>query len=284
MKSRWRSGTWASLASVLGAAGLAGIDLALTELGPSSRVIVHPYFFDDSSVRFVFAGGVGLVLGAGAYGLIRRDAPRYSVFLLAFGCALGMGLGFVVAFFVAALISKLVGPVGFLWLYVGPVWELFVGWLVGGSFFAMKTSGEAPARRVPWWAAVAFVLWFVWALVPQLRAFPAHGTLAERDAWAREHVFEYPGLARLVASIPEVTRDVGRVTEIAPTGTEQHVVAPDMDGTHLAFALDVGGEKGRGVFHSDVTLTEGHVVEWRPSRWTFGAKDTVLDVAPSPAP
>lgn len=118
----------------------------------------------------------------------------------------------------------------------------FAGWLIGAAVlvvlaglcaglvaFKPVVSQVAP-RRLPPVQLALLGLVFVLALIPQLRAFPAHGTLAERDAWARQHVREYPGLVRVVKRLPALTRDLGRVLQVAPSARHKHAFAREMNG------------------------------------------------------
>jgi tripartite-type tricarboxylate transporter receptor subunit TctC len=103
-----------------------------------------------------------------------------------------------------------------------------------------------PARRgrfhwLPLSLAAAVALWLIH---PQFVAFPAHGTVAAREAWARSNIRQYGSLTRTVEKIPLIQELVGRVTAIAPTSGGQHAAAQTMDGVDMNMTLEVVGEKG----------------------------------------
>jgi len=140
-------------------------------------------------------------------------------------------------------------------------------------------------RRFPWARLAALVLLVFWSSIPHFRAFPARGTLAERDGWARKNVREYAGLVRTVSEIPAVTEDVGRVIGVAPTPGDQHRFARDMDGDEMRFTLEVVGDRGAGIFWADCTIAGGRVSDWRSSRWTYHGKATpIADVSGAKKP
>src|SRR5271167_3500608 len=85
-------------------------------------------------------------------------------------------------------------------------------------------------RRFPWLQSTAVSIFIVWLLLPQFRAFPEDGTLAERDAWTEQHVPQYASLKRTVEKIPVIRESVGRIVGIAPTSGAKHIAAVDMDG------------------------------------------------------
>jgi hypothetical protein len=117
-----------------------------------------------------------------------------------------------------------------------------------------------------------------WVIVRQLDPFPSHGNVAERDAWARAHVREYPGLARFASELPVVLADLKKVAAVAPTGSAQHRYARDMDGDAMLFTLDVVGERGQGTLSVDATFSEGSLFVWRGGRWTFEGVTTPVNV------
>jgi hypothetical protein len=65
---------------------------------------------------------------------------------------------------------------------------------------------------------------------------------------------------QIVASVPQVFADVGRIGAVAPTANDHHVYARTMDGDEMRFALDILGEKGAGVFRTSCTVM-GNVTE-----------------------
>jgi hypothetical protein len=133
-------------------------------------------------------------------------------------------------------------------------------------------------RRRPWIKLMLLGLLLAWLVRPQFGAFPAGAGIAERDAWARSNVREYPGLARVVTGLPEVTRDIGRVVALAPTAHDKHQYWREMNGDDLRFTLEVVGEHGSGTFHADCTLDGNRVLEWRAGAWTYGGKTRAVVV------
>ena len=127
--------------------------------------------------------------------------------------------------------------------------------------------------RVTW--SMCLVL-LAWTVAPQLTAFPDSGSAEQREAWARRHVPQFPQLASLVASLPEVERDVGPVSVVAPTSNEEHVAGQEMNGYDLRFALDVIGQRGRGVLRVACTLDEQRVLSWDSANWTYAGHTTPL--------
>jgi hypothetical protein len=125
----------------------------------------------------------------------------------------------------------------------------------------------------------------VWFLVPHFRAFPAHGTLAERDRWTRERVGDYAMVTQAISRMPAVTRDVGHVIGIAPTSGDNHSATLDMSSQDLHVTLEVVGDNGRGIFRADCDIDGRDVVtDWQSSSWTFGATSTrVKDMPDVPA-
>jgi hypothetical protein len=157
-----------------------------------------------------------------------------------------------------------------------------IGFLValGAAFVAFRRAEATPGRSrraVVVKTAVACAL-LAWVIARQLDAFPSHGDVAARDAWARGHVREYPGLAVFAARLPIVLGDLKKVVAVAPTGTEQQVYARDMDGDMLRFTLDVIGETGRGTLYVDATFTQGTLFAWREGRRTFDGKTTPVEI------
>ncbi len=139
-----------------------------------------------------------------------------------------------------------------------------------------RIRGVAPG--VPWrrwqllqWIGVGMLV--AWIAAAHVFAFPASESARRRDAWARSRVPMYPALARVVASIPEVQRDVGRVVTIAPTPDDQHRAAREMNGDDMHFVLEVIGERGRGSFYANCTLDDFTIYDWNSARWVFGGRE-----------
>ena len=166
---------------------------------------------------------------------------------------------------------------------------------IAGAAAALGASLGPPAARglrlLPLRAAarprlrlIGLALLLSWIALPQLRAFPASASAAERDAWARARVRHYAALTRVVAAVPEVQRDVGRVVAIAPTGGDAHRFAREMNGDDMLFVLEVVGERGRGVFHADCTLDDHRVYGWNPGRWLSRGREQRIDAVPERVP
>jgi hypothetical protein len=90
----------------------------------------------------------------------------------------------------------------------------------------------------------------------------------------------YSALARVVASVPEVQRDVGRIVTIAPTAQDQHRAAREMNGDDMRFALEVIGERGRGTFFANCTLDDHTIYDWSSARWRFGGREQSIPRPP----
>lgn len=132
--------------------------------------------------------------------------------------------------------------------------------------------------------SVGLMLLAVWCIWPTLQAFPAHGDMAARDRWAREHVRYYGALTRVIAAIPQVQADLGGVTTVAPTADADHRYAVEMNGDDMIFALDVSGPRGRGVFHANCTLDDEHVFDWQPGSWRYAGHEVRIDAVPPLVP
>jgi hypothetical protein len=135
----------------------------------------------------------------------------------------------------------------------------------------------AAPRRWPRLFLIGLGLSMGWIGLTQLRAFPASATVAEREAWARANVPQYLALRRVIAAVPEVQRDVGRIVAIAPTATDKHRSAREMNGDDMYFSLDVIGDRGAGIFHVDCTLDEWRIYDWRSGRWVFRGRESRID-------
>jgi hypothetical protein len=156
-----------------------------------------------------------------------------------------------------------------------PLEELTIvlsGAVLGASLavHAMRRLRGSPltaARGLPRWRLAGLGLLLGWIGQAQLSAFPAAASVMERDAWARAHVPQYGALKRVIASLPEVHRDVGDIVLMAPTASDEHRFAREMSGDDMMFSLEVIGQRGRGVFYADCTLDQWRVYEWRSGRW-----------------
>ena len=138
--------------------------------------------------------------------------------------------------------------------------------------------------RWPVFRLSALGLLLGWILLVQLRAFPASASADARAAWAHARIPQYAALTRVIAALPEVQRDVGRIVVVAPTARDQHRSAREMNGDDMSFALDVIGERGRGVFYADCTLDEARVYDWRSGRWRFNGREQRITHVPDRVP
>jgi len=276
----FRDRAFASLLAVSGLLGLPTAYLALDHFGPGSRVTFTAYLFDESAGKFLIGCFLGLLLGADAYRVLRPKAQPYSVSRLAIAVTSGCVFGLTGALALLAMSRGKQGSAAL--LLVALAIGALAGW--GAGVFALRAGAPAsaaePTPRRMWIRVSPFLLWLGWCLIPHLQAFPSSGSVGERAAWARRHVRDYVGLTELVAALPQVTQDVGRVLEIAPTGHDRHAVIQDMTGDYLKFALEVRGEKGVGVFRSNCSLSQGHVAVWEPARWSFHGHDSVIASIP----
>jgi hypothetical protein len=266
--------------------GLPAAYVALDHFGPGSRVTFTPYLFDESAGKFLIGCFLGLLLGADAYRVLRPSAPPYSVSRLAIAVTSGCVFGIVGALALLAISRGKQGSEAL--LLVALAVGALAGW--GAGVFALRAGAPAtaaePQQRRMWIRVSPFLLWLGWCLTPHLQAFPSNGNMGERAAWARRHVREYVGLTEVVAALPQVTQDVGRIVQIAPTAHDRHAVIQDMSGDYLKFSLEVRGEKGTGVFRSNCALSQGHLQVWETGHWLFHGKDTPILSVPGhqPAP
>jgi hypothetical protein len=250
----------------------------LDEFGPPSRVVFHPYLFSPSFLGIFVAGGlVGTALGAELALLLRVSARGYSVVRVACGCLGGGWLASLPGQFAALMLTG--QSPGFTPAAIAAFFAItgLGGWLGALLFFKATDAAPATGRRPPWARLLALALVAAAIVATQLRAFPSRGTAAERDAWARAHVRQYAALAGIVARIPVVVGDVGRVTSIAPTAGDRHSYASEMDGDELHFTLEVIGERGSGVFFADGTIEGDWIVDWRSGRWSSGGRTVPVD-------
>jgi hypothetical protein len=246
---------------------------------PAAYLMLETYFYEylpgPEAANYPIAGMLGAWLGARVYRLFNPQT-HYSVARLATGCLLGGGLGFAAAAFVT--FSPLSS-----WIYTsiffGVVVPVAGAWL--GGFALFKATEPAGHRRFQWLQPTAVCLAIVWLVIPQFRAFPKNAPLAEREAWARQHVPQYGSLTRIVGSLPVVAEDVGRIVGIAPTAGDAHIAGRDMDGIGMNFTLDVVGEKGHGVFRVRCTIDGDTVWTWESGTWTFNERTTEIATVPN---
>ena len=250
----------------------------LSHFGPSGRVLFRPYLPTDLG-EWLLASVVGALLGAEAPRLLRPSSRDYAPLRLSLGVWLGACAGIL-----GAIVLAVVLPNEWLsltvWIAAGSVLVTVGG--TGGGLIAFKhVADQTVPRRLPAAKLALLGLIVVLSLAPQLCAFPARGTLSERDAWAREHVREYPGLVRIVKTLPTVTQDLGRVIQVAPTGDDKHSFAREMNGDDLTFTLEVVGDNGTGTLRADCTISGDQVLDWRSGTWRFNGKVTRIHSVPS---
>jgi len=251
--------------------------LILETYGPAGRIVFYEYLPGRDFVSYPLAGMLGAWLGARGYRLFNSQI-HYSVARLATGCLLGGSLGFAAA--AVPTFSSLESS----WIQKGALFGVVVVPVVGawlGGIALFKSTGPLGHRRLQWLQPIAVCLAIVWLLIPQLRAFPQNAPLAEREAWARQHVPQYGSLTRIVGSVPIVAEDVGPRVGIAPTADETHSAGWDMDGIGMNFTLDVVGEKGHGVFRVRCTIDGDTVWTWESGTWTFNGQTTEITTAPN---
>jgi hypothetical protein len=267
--------------------GMGAAVWALDAYGPRSRVVFWPYLPPFGEIAHVLvAAGVGLSLCVGAASRLGRNAVPYRRFRLEVGCCFGGFVGIILGEIAAArghgrwgISDGLATAI----VLAGTTLGAF-----GGAYLALRRAEGIPGKSPPSIAARALAACVLigWVIARQLDAFPSHGNVAERDAWARAHVREYPGLARFASQLPVVIADLKTVVAVAPTGTERHFFGRDMDGDTMRFTLDLLGDSGRGTLWVDATFSEGNLFAWREGRWTFNGVTTPVD-APAdgiPAP
>jgi hypothetical protein len=279
---RFRDRALPALGAALGAYALPAAYLLLDEYGPASRFQYWPYLPLEGAGK-AFAGAVlGALGGCALVAAARPSAPRQRAWLVPVLALAGSAAGF------AAAIAVLIATGGHLGeghaAAAGAVLvaSLAGAWAAGVAGFRAEPEGVA---RPPWRRRALLVVltaFATWIAAPQVDAFPARASIAQRDAWTRRHVRGYPGLTRLVARIPAVRGDVGDVVEIAPTATDAQSHATTMDGDDMRLALEVVGSRGRGTLRVESTFDGPQMMRWEPAEWSFGGRVSTLDVAALP--
>lgn len=203
------------------------------------------------------------------------------------------GLTLMLAMPVVGFLLRNTGPaarvVYYVYLPLVPVALYAAAALLGAAIgFSVPTwllASGAPQRK-PYLRLAGLALFTLWAIWPQLFAFPAGASLAERDAWARAELRNYPALTRVVGNIPELRNDLGAGIAMAPTSSDEHRIAQTMDGDEMSITFELVGPRGRGTLSTNCTLDDYNVYDWREARWRFGGKETrIAKVAPRvPAP
>ena len=250
---------------------------ALETYGPSSRVVFYDYLPFQGASESVLAATLGAWLGAWGFRLF-RPARHYAVIRLMVGCLLGAALGLIAgALSVLPANTTAIHPiVPFVIAAVAPG---IGAWLCG---IAMFRSKEPTKRGLFDWLSLSLVATAViWLIHPQFAAFPKHGTVPEREAWARANIRQYKSLTRTVEKLPLIQQSVGRVIAIVPTSGEQHVTGPTMDGMAMKMTLEVVGDKGAGILRVNCTLDGDAVFDWEPATWTMDGTTTEISTVPN---
>jgi hypothetical protein len=273
----FREKAWASLASTGGMILVLGGYWALETYGPSSRVVFYDYLPFQGAWDCVLAATLGAWIGAWGFRLFRPGRP-YSIIRLMLGCLLGGVLGLIVgALLVLPANALAIHPI--VLLVIAAIAPGVGAWLCGIALFRSKepTKRGLFDRLSLSLAAIAVI----WLIQPQFAAFPKHGTVPEREAWAHTNIRQYKSLTRIVEKLPLIQQSVGRVIAIAPTSGEQHVTGPTMDGMAMKMTLEVVGDKGAGILHVNCTLDGDFVFDWEPATWTMDGTTTEISTVPN---
>jgi hypothetical protein len=272
---------WASLAATGGMLLMLFAYWALETYGPSSRVVFLDYLPLWDTRNYLVATALGAWLGARGFRLF-RSGMNYSSTRLMLGCLLGGALGLIVAvllmlLFVYVLYAAGIRPgvpLASAAMVSAVILSAVGAWRCGIALFRSKE----PTRRgyFGWLPLIIAASVGVWLILPQFAAFPSHGSIAEREAWARLNIRQYVSLMHTVENIPLIKDSVGGVTAIAPASGVQQVTAGDMDGIMMRLVLDVVGDKGAGTLHVHCTIDGETVFDWQPATWTMNGTTTEI--------
>ena len=272
----FREKAWPSLASTAGMFLVPSAYLALETYGPSSRVVFYDYLPFRGAFDFLLAATLGAWLGAWCFRLF-RPGRHYSSIRLMMGCLLGGALGLIVAGLLVLGTPHATGVHPIVLVVTATIIPGVSAWWCGITMF--RSTQPTKRGRLGWLPFAIAMTVAVWLIHPQLAAFPADGTVAEREAWARLNIRQYLSLTRTVEKIPLIRESVGRVIAIAPARGHQHVTAPTMDGMEMNIVLEVVGDRGAGVLHVDCTIDGEMVFDWQPAIWmTDGLTTEILTV------
>lgn len=273
---------WASLAATGGMLLTLFAYWALETYGPSSRVVFLDYLPLLDACNYSVAAALGAWLGARGFRLF-RSGMNYSSARLVVGCLLGGALGLIVAGLLMLLVVYILYvagirpgvPLANAAAVVSAVIVSAVGaWRCGIALFR---STEPTKRGYFGWLPLSIAASVaVWLILPQFAAFPSHGSIAEREAWARLNIHQYVSLMHTVENIPLIQDSVGGVTAIAPASGVQQVTAGDMDGIMMRLVLDVVGDKGAGTLHVQCTIDGDTVFDWQPATWAMDGTTTEI--------
>ena len=281
-KAGFPNKAWASLAATGGMLLTLFAYWALETYGPSSRVVFLDYLPFWDARNYSVAAALGAWLGARGFRLF-RSGMNYSSARLVVGCLFGGVLGLIVAGLLMLLVVYILYAAGIrpsvalanAAAVVSTVSVSAVGAWLGG--IALFRSTEPTKRGYFGWLPLIFAASVaVWLILPQFAAFPSHGSIAEREAWARLNIHQYVSLMHIVENIPVIQDSVGSVTAIAPASGVQQVTAGDMDGIMMNLVLDVVGDKGAGTLHVQCTIDEETVFDWQPATWTINGTTTEI--------
>jgi hypothetical protein len=273
----FRKKAWASLASTGGMLLVPCAYWTLEAYGPSSRVVVYDYLPFQGAFDNVLAATLGAWLGAWGFRLF-RPGRHYSIVRLMAGCLLGGALGLIAAGFLAfTAYTAAIHPT--VLLVSAAIIPGLGAWCCGIAMFRSAEPGKR--GRVDWLPLSLAATVAIWLIHPQFAAFPKHGTVAEREAWARVNIPQYMSLTRTVEKLPLIQESVGRVMAIAPTSGEQHVAGPTMDGVAMNMAVEVVGDKGAGILRVHCTVDGDTVFEWEPATWTMDGTTTEIATVPN---
>jgi hypothetical protein len=274
----FREKAWASLASTAGMFLVTCASLALDSYGPSSRIVFYDYLPFQGAFNFVLAATLGAWLGSWCFGWLRRGS-HYSSIRLMVGCLLGGLLGLILASVLVLGTLRAIGIPAIVLLVSAALIPGVGAWWCGIVMFrSIQPTKRGRLGWVPLSIAAAVALWLIY---PQLTAFPEHGTVTEREAWARLNVPQYMSLTRTVEKIPQIRESVGSVTAIAPASGQRQVTAPTMDGVEMDMVLDVVGDRGAGILHVNCTIDGDLVFDWQPATWTMDGHSTEISSVPN---
>jgi hypothetical protein len=273
---------WASLTATGGMLLTLFAYWALETYGPSSRVVFLDYLPLRDARNYSVAAALGAWLGARGFRLF-RSGMNYSSARLVAGCLFGGVLGLIVAGLLMLLVVYILYTAGIrpsvtlanAAAVVGAVIVSAVG--ACGCGIALFRSTEPTKRGYFGWLPLSIAASVaVWLILPQFAAFPSHGSIAEREAWARLNIHQYVSLMHTVENIPLIKDSVGGVTAIAPASGVQQVTAGDMDGIMMRLVLDVVGDKGAGTLRVQCTIDGDTVFDWQPATWTMDGTTTEI--------
>jgi hypothetical protein len=274
----FREKAWASLASTGGMFLVPCAYLALETYGPSSQVVFYDYLPFQDARNFVLAATLGAWLGTWCFRLL-RSGRHYSSTMVIVGCLLGGALGLIAAGFLVMGTLHATGIHPIVLMVIAAFIPGVGAWWCGVVMF--KSTQPTKRVRLGWLPLSIAGTVAVWLIYPQFVAFPKHGTLAEREAWAQHNIRQYMSLTRTIKNIPLIRESVGPVTAIAPASGQQHITAQTMDGVEMNIVLDVVGDRGGGILHVRCTVDGDVVFDWQPATWTMYGLTTEISTVPN---